>query len=288
MGKLLGQIRAGLIFSGFIAAVLVCLPIQAVLVFIWPHGAKLLPQLFFKFHLWLAGITCVQKGVPYVPLKGEPGCLMVANHVSYFDASALGASTPVSFVAKTEVAGWPVFGIMAKLARTVFINRNIRGNAGKDAVQIQARLYDGDNIVLFPEGTSWDGVKILPFKSALFGAAESEKGKILVQPVSQTYRRIWGLPLDRRTRPFFAWYGDMDFIPHKWAAYVRGPFEVVVRFHSPVSPSSFLSRREMAAWCEDVVRRGVLHDRDGRAGDPELPLIPDLEAAAKEQNMAAE
>lgn len=285
----MGHLRAALIFAGFIVAVAIAMPVQAVLLALWRSGARRFPQLFYKFHCWLAGITVVQKGAPHAPAKGEPGALLVANHVSYFDASAMGSCGNMGFIAKAEVAGWPIFGAMAKLGNCVFINRNIRSGAGRDAMLIQGQLETGTNLALFPEGTSWDGVKILPFKSALFGAAEAKDGtEYLVQPVSQTYRRIWGLPMDRRTRPHFAWYGDMDFIPHKWMAYATGPFEVVERFHAPVRPSEFGSRREMAAWCEEVIRRGVLHDRDARPGNPELPPKKVPKADFAEQSIAAE
>ena len=126
--------------------------------------------------------------------------------------------SPASFIAKTEVAGWPLFGWLARLQRSVFIDRRARSTAHQRD-SIAARLAAGEALILFPEGTSGDGNRLLPFKSALFSVADhapATAGAVTVQPVSIAYTRLDGMPLGRALRPFFAWYGSMSLAPHLW------------------------------------------------------------------------
>ena len=101
--------------------------------------------------------------------SGQP-TLFLSNHVSYFDITVLGALIDGSFVAKSEVAGWPLFGMLAKLQRTVFVVRR-QGQAGAQRDAVAERLTRGENLIVFPEGTSGDGTRALPFKSSLLAAA---------------------------------------------------------------------------------------------------------------------
>jgi 1-acyl-sn-glycerol-3-phosphate acyltransferase len=189
---------------------------------------------------------------------------MVANHTSYFDIIVLSAAARVSFVAKHEVANWPLFGTLARLQETVFIERAKRSQTVEARDLIRTRLAEGDALILFPEGTSNDGNKVLQFKSALMGAADSEIGTdrqgrvhhVPVQPVSVSYVGLYGLPMGRDMRPLFAWYGDMDLVPHLWEAVRTGPFEAVVEFHAPLSVDSEGGRKKLASAAEAVVRRG--------------------------------
>ena len=102
-----------------------------------------------------------------VPTRG----LLVANHLSYLDVILLSALTPCVFVAKSEVAGWPVFGWFARMAGTIFVHRGNRRDTVRAKERIQAALRNGALVVLFPEGTSSDGSRLLPFKSSLLEAA---------------------------------------------------------------------------------------------------------------------
>src|ERR1700734_88109 len=131
---------------------------------------KTFPHRYHKFLCRLFGIRLTVIGQPVQ----DRGVLMVSNHTSYFDILALSAAASVSFVAKSEVANWPFFGLLAKLQGTVFIDRERRTKAGEARDLIRGRLEEGDALVLFPEGTSDDGNRVLSFKSALMGAAELE------------------------------------------------------------------------------------------------------------------
>jgi 1-acyl-sn-glycerol-3-phosphate acyltransferase len=188
---------------------------------------------------------------------GEPAhhVLIASNHASWLDIPVLSAVTPVSFIAKEEVNGWPFFGSLARLQRTLFVNRERRHTTGNSRKEIQQRLKAGDTLVLFPEGTSSDGVHVLPFKSAFFGAIESPD--ISVQPVTIAYTGHRNLPMDRRLRPAYAWYGDMDLPPHLWRALATGPIEVTVICHKPLFIGPGMDRKALARRAENLVRQGL-------------------------------
>jgi 1-acyl-sn-glycerol-3-phosphate acyltransferase len=202
--------------------------------------------------------------------------LFAANHVSYTDIAVLGSLIAGSFIAKAEVARWPLFGWLAKLQRSVFIDRRVRStSAQRDAMM--RRLSAGDALILFPEGTSSDGVRVLPFKSALFGAVETPQGRrIAVQPVSIAYTRLDGMPLGRLYRPFFAWYGAVALAPHLWRMIGLGTVEVVVEFHPPTTLADCGSRKALARYCQARVAGGVAAAISGR---PQPVPEPPPEAA---------
>lgn len=197
------------------------------------------------------------------PTRERPA-LFAANHVSYTDISILGSLIPGSFIAKREVASWPLFGWLAKLQRSVFVDRQARTTATqRDA--IAKRLAAGDALILFPEGTSGDGNRILPFKSALFGAADYRGApEVCVQPVSVAYTRLDGIPMGRHYRPFFAWYGAMALTPHLWSMLGLGKVEVVVEFHPPARFADWPSRKAVARYCEERIAAGVAAALSGR------------------------
>ena len=204
--------------------------------------------------------------------------LFVSNHVSYTDITVLGSLIVGSFIAKAEVAGWPLFGWLAKLQRTVFVDRRVRSTAAqRDAMT--RRLAAGDALILFPEGTSGDGNRVLPFKSALFGAAERsrELAAITVQPVSIAYTRLDGMPLGRLLRPFFAWYGAAELAPHLWSMVGMGTVEVVVEFHPPTFLADCGSRKALARYCHARIAGGMAAALSGRpqpVPDPPAALSP--------------
>ncbi|HYC63586.1 MAG TPA: lysophospholipid acyltransferase family protein, partial [Reyranellaceae bacterium] len=128
----------------------------------------------------------------------ETPTLFICNHVSYLDIEVLGGMVPGSFVAKAEVAGWPFFGWLAKAQRTIFVER-VSSRTSRSRDEMLKRLDTGDNLMLFPEGTSSDGTRVLPFRSALFGVAQLRRDDkpISVQSVAIAYTRLDGIPLGR-------------------------------------------------------------------------------------------
>lgn len=239
---------------------------------------RVAPRLAVRFpHVYHRNVCRLLRGRIHVlgePVPNGP-CLITANHCSWLDIIVLSAVRPLSFVAKREVGTWPFFGTLARLQRTIFIDRDRRTATAAFKSIIQARLGAGDTLVLFPEGTSTDGNRVLEFKSALLGAAETTcsglgggpDSAVPVQPVTLAYTKVYGLPLGRHERPVFSWYGDMELAPHLWAALKRGPFDAVVQFHPPVSLSDLGNRKALAAHCEQAVRGGLVAVLAGR--DPE-------------------
>src|ERR1035437_3873232 len=125
---------------------------------------------------WYHRVLCALIGVRIRRRSTASPTLILSNHVSWLDICVITALAPVVFVAKSEVAGWPVFGWLAKLQRTIFINRQARHQTGAATREIAGRLLGGDAVVLFAEGTSSDGIRVLPFRSSLVGAVHHALG----------------------------------------------------------------------------------------------------------------
>jgi 1-acyl-sn-glycerol-3-phosphate acyltransferase len=197
-----------------------------------------------------------------VTVLGAPAAerplLLVSNHSSWLDIVTLSSILPVVFIAKSEIARWPLFGLFAKLQRSVFVNRSRRQATGEVNRTIAARLSEGDPVVLFGEGKASDGNRVLPFRSALLGAlkdALGEEGRGFVQPVSVAYTRLQGIPMGRQFRPVAAWYGDMNLITHLKRVLSEGAIDVVVTFGVPLEVEPGVDRKLLARVTEDAVRR---------------------------------
>lgn len=249
------------------------------------RGWGLAPALFHRVFLGLFSVRVTQSGTP--PRPGE-AALVLANHVSWLDIIAIGSLRPLAFVAKSEIAGWPVIGTLAGLQRTVFIDRARRGATATVNAAIGDRLARGELVVLFAEGTTGDGTRVLPFRSSLVGAARAAiqvdgLDRIRLQPLAITYPRRNGLPVIRAERPEIAWYGDMDLAPHLTLFFARGPIDVHVAWGQPIAFEAGTDRKAVTAEAEAAVRaamRGVelVHSPAGTAGG--APGLPDGTATA--------
>ena len=227
-------------------------------------GCRWVETLPAFYHRWCCRILGFRVRLIGTPTDERPA-LFAANHVSYTDITILGSLIPGSFIAKAEVAKWPFLGWLAKLQRTVFVDRQIRSAAiQRDA--ISERLVGGDALILFPEGTSGDGNRPLPFKTALFGAVE-KRGSIrpvVVQPVSLVYTRLDGIPMGRSLRPYFSWYGAVGLVPHLWKMIGLGSVEAVVQFHPPTFLADCGSRKALAGYCYGRIAGGMAGALHGR------------------------
>jgi lyso-ornithine lipid O-acyltransferase len=259
-------------FTGFFIMIALMVPVHLFYSVLRPKDFYRLPLLFHRNLLKLIGFDVRTHG----GVASAAPVFFVANHVSYLDIPVLGAFIPASFVAKAEVAGWPLFGFLAKLQGTVFIERR-SARAGQQRDQLTSHLAEGRNLIIFPEGTSSDGQMVLPFKSSLFGAIETaaEDIDILVQPVSVACTALDGLPLTQNLRPFYAWYGDMTLLPHLWQAFKCDRFTIDLVFHPPIRAKELPDRKELAAACQRAVAAGVEQCVTGRWTDkkPEPALI---------------
>ena len=189
------------------------------------------------------------------PLQGQGA--VVANHSSWLDIFVLNAVKRVYFVSKAEVAGWPGIGWLAQATGTVFIRR-ARAEAAAQTQVFHERLSAGHKLLFFPEGTSSDGQRVLPFKSSLFAAffAPGLRETLSVQPVSLRYTAPQGE--DPR---FYGWWGDMDFGPHfLHMLATKGGGCATLRYHAPQAVSEYKNRKELALTCEKAINSG--HQKD--------------------------
>jgi 1-acyl-sn-glycerol-3-phosphate acyltransferase len=216
-----------------------------------------------------------------VHLSGEPpakqAVLFVSNHISWLDIPVLSSITPLSFIAKQEVAGWPFISALAKLQRSVFVDRTRRASVKETTNAVIARLNAGERVVLFAEGTSSDGNQVLPFKSSLFAAVEPNgvDGNVhVLQTVAIVYTRVHGLPMNRQQRPAVAWYGDMDMLSHAWGVLKGGPLDVHVRFGAPVSMAIVGNRKKLAEHAHQRVRGDFSRLLTGRPRDARTTTTP--------------
>jgi 1-acyl-sn-glycerol-3-phosphate acyltransferase len=246
----------------YIAVTLPAMPVQAFLLAIKSPRTRSFPLAYHRLICRVLGIRLVRRGA----ISSHRPTLFVANHASYLDIEIMAAAIEGSFVAKAEVSRWPMFGWLAKLQRTIFVERADRAGAARQRDEIRRRLDEGDNLILFPEGTSGDGIHLLPFKSTLFAAAEDER--VLVQPVSVIYRLLDGIPLGRFYRPFVAWYGDMTMPPHLWKMLGLGQLTVVMTFHEPVRLRDFGSRKLLSEHCAKIIAEGMGAMLAGREAAP--------------------
>jgi 1-acyl-sn-glycerol-3-phosphate acyltransferase len=209
-----------------------------------PYITQLVCRMAFRF----LGIRFRTRG----KVMSHPGAI-VANHASWLDIFTLNARARIYFVSKSEVSGWPGIGTLARATGTVFIDRDPR-QARAQTELFQNRLHAGHKLLFFPEGTSSDGMQVLPFKTTLFAAFMTPqlRDEIWVQPVAVKYHAPKGQP-DR----FYGWWGDMGFGPHllkTLAACPQGSVEVL--YMDPVRVADFADRKALAAYCEARVREG--------------------------------
>ncbi len=235
---------------------LFCLPLNFIFFFFSKEKFFFFYRLFFKGLVKIFGIRISQKGK-----KKNNKVLYVSNHVSYLDIFLLGSLLDGLFVAKSEIKSWPLINKLCELGRTIFVDRKGSLKAFDQINVLNSNLEKGFNIILFPEGTSSDGTRVLPFKSALFGIVDAQKSENWsIQPISLTYRKLDGVPVDKNFRPFFAWFGAMDLIPHAWKFLGLGVSEVRINFHKARKFSSFKDRKQACKYSFDCISEQVQND----------------------------
>ena len=275
---MLGWVR--LIFVLIVAAVslLILTPVHLAVLAITRRSTSKVTVWWHRLVLRLMGVRVILSG----ELSADRPLLLLSNHMSWLDIEILVSIAPLSFIAKSEVAGWPVFGWLARLQHTIFVERERRTRTADKASEVAERLGNGDIVVLFAEGTSSDGNHVLPFRSALIGAAQKAvgaNGAATIQPVAIAYVSAHGIPLGRRHRSFVAWYGDTDLLPHLKTVLMRGGIDVHVTFGPPQVIGPDHNRKAIAAESGAMVRRLVAGLNTGR--DPEalleaeMPVGPD-------------
>jgi 1-acyl-sn-glycerol-3-phosphate acyltransferase len=239
------------------------IPVQWLSVRLRLPSRRAIPTIYHRMICALLGVRIDEIGTrrPSHPL------LVVANHSSWLDITVI-----------TEVSTWPLFGLLARLQRTVFVDRTRRHKTGEVNAEIAARLAGGDPVVLFAEGTSSDGNRVLPFRTALIGAARDALAKadhaeeVFIQPLSIAYTRLQGLPIGRQHRPMVSWYGEMDLIPHLGTILRHGAVDVTVTWGTPVAYTAAADRKEVAKLLESAVRRHTTGTLRGHSFLPQKPV----------------
>ena len=248
--------RAFLSIGAIAALTVALLPFQWLAVRMgWPLRRRI-PSFYHGLVCRIVGvrITSMGRRIEEKPL------LIVANHTSWLDISVITAVAPVVFVAKREVGAWPIFGLLARLQRSVFVDRARRHKTQDVNSQIARRLADGDPVVLFGEGTSSDGNRVLAFRTALIESARDaiaeaqQINRVWIQPLSVAYTALLGLPLDRKSRCCVAWYGAASLLPHLRQLVARGAIDVTVSWGDPIAFDEFSDRKAVAARLERNVR----------------------------------
>jgi 1-acyl-sn-glycerol-3-phosphate acyltransferase len=228
------------------------LPAQWLALRLGSRAALWLPVLFHRYLCRVLGvrIECVGEASALRPL------LVVSNHVSWLDIIVLSAIMPVSFIAKSEVGTWPFVRTLARLQRSVFVERERRAKTGAVNAEIAERLQSGDAMVLFGEGTTSDGLRVLPFRSAILGAVQGAavSGPSAIQPLAIRYVSLGGLPIARSEMAHIAWYGDMDLSPHLAELLAGPPIVVRVVFPPVIRVEPKTDRKALTREVESMVR----------------------------------
>lgn len=235
---------------------LLLLPFHLVLLLFAPKTANKSACLWHIASSWTLGVRATVAGRP------QPGpVLYLCNHVSWLDIIILSRAAPLSFVAKADVATWPVFSWLAKWQRTIFVERERRSKTGAAIDAMVERLESHDALVLFPEGTSSEGWGILPFKSALIGAVVASAARLehqhdvdlFVQPVALAYTHLNGIALGRMEADRAAWIGEVDLVPHLWSVITTGGLQAHIVFGDPVEVNPDTNRKILAKQMEAEV-----------------------------------
>ncbi len=274
----MGTFRATAVLAGFFVLTVPLMPVQALLLRLSPSGARRFPHWYHRQVCRLMGVRLTVEGEV---APGRP-VLLVSNHTSWLDIPVLSAVAPLSFVAKKDVARWPFVSSLARLQRTVFVDRERRSAVGETASEITTRLAAGDTVVLFAEGTSSDGNRVLPFKTSLFAAAKppARSGEavaaapdVAVQTLSLVYTRLYGIPISRAGRSGVGWYGDMEMQSHAWALLKAGPLDVRIRIGPPMPLDGFADRKDLARRTEADVRENVVRILRDVPDDASLAVV---------------
>jgi len=239
----------------FLPFLVVVIPLQALILALRLPFWQVLPRLFHRLGCLFLGLRINVIGQPST---GRP-TLMVANHISWTDIVALGSVADVTFVAKREVGQWPFVGMMADLQRTIYADRTRRSETGRTAQAMGKHMASGNAVLLFAEGQSDIGTHVLPFRSALIGAAqhamiEAGASDVVIQPVTIAYTKLQGLPVSRNERSLIAWIKSKS-VRQNIVDILSGPVkDVTIAFGHPMPLNQGDNRKAVSKAAEIQVR----------------------------------
>ncbi len=239
------------------------------LMMIWTIPLVTLQMIVLPFHkgdkaysvprFWHKGICAImglKTEIRGTPVSGRQ-IIYISNHLSYLDIPVIGSILKASFIAKEDIAHWPVIGFLAKVQQTAFISRN-SAKAKTVANALDKMVKDGKSLILFPEGTSTVGTSVLPFKSSLFSLAQpKDMAPVSIQPFVLELIDANGEALTPKTRDYYAWYGDMDFSPHIWIFLQTRGATVRLTFLDVITPEAGQDRKDLCKLIETKISSGL-------------------------------
>jgi 1-acyl-sn-glycerol-3-phosphate acyltransferase len=240
------------------------MPVQAVLLQIPGRAKERFALTYWRGVRGILGLRITVQG----ELSTQRPVVFIANHCSWIDIVAFGSVLPGCFVAKAEIAGWPFINLVARLGRTVFVSR-VKTSVDRERGDLAGRLAAGDNIILFPEGTTSDGSRILRFQSSFLAIAEAP-AKPFIQPVTLVYDRLNGLPVRRQDRTMISWYGGMDLASHYPRIGRQRSLHATLILDPAIPPGAYGNRKALSAALEARLTANAAALRQGRAVAPVL------------------
>ena len=255
--------------SGFLSLTLLLGPLQFLVLLLLPRFGHAIPMFYHCGLILMLGVTIRRHGA--VP---PAGALLASNHVSWFDIVAIGAQMPVSFIAKHEVKKWPLFGQLADLQRTIYINRARGRHTLDNRDTIKERLFAGGRLVLFAEGTTGNGARAQPFKSALFSSVQrldDTAPDIVVHPLTISYTAVGERVMTQTERDQYAWLGDAALVPHLLFTLGSPPFTVDIVFHDALPANVMHDRKAIARRAQDTVDAALIALTSGEMPQTVVP-----------------
>ena len=254
--------RLACVLSAVAVAIIILYPwLEVCALLRYRQGQRLISTAFHRVMRALLGLRIQEKGTP----SSIRPLIVIANHASWLDIIVIESILPAVFVTKREVAGWPVFGRLAKLKPSIFVDRNRRLQILETINSIAAALAAGKAVAIFPEGTSTDGTAVLPFRSALFGAVHETLRSterlpaIFIQPVSVAYLG------PKRRLAVWALDDEIEFFPHLLQVVGLQRIEVALTWGEPIPADMSCDRKILAKRVEETVRRMVAEAHQSQA-----------------------
>lgn len=218
------------------------------------RGSSRWPQRFLAGVTRIAGVTVEVRGQP---LRRD--VLFIANHISWLDIAVLAGKTGSAFVAKAEVAPWPIIGWLATINNSVYVERGARLDVGAQALALGNALTTGQPVTLFPEGTTGDGSQMLPFRSSLIAAVAPPPAGIAIQPVALDYGS---------DAMAIAWVEDEPIGSNAIRVMARRrPIKVVLHFLEPLPTAEFLDRKAIARHARQEIEAALMAPASRTEGD---------------------
>jgi len=240
-----------LFFLFFICTLVAIFSVFCSLFVSFPHPVfvKTKKWLYFLFYKVLGGQIKLHGDI----CEKKP-TLFIANHISFLDILVLGYLLPnASFVSKSAVGKWPIVGSLAKMHGSIFVKRR-RSSVKGELNILQAALKEKKRLILFPEGTSYDGTHVKPINSSFFNFHGI--GSITIQPLTISYTHFHGLPVGRRNRWLYGWFGDVGLLDQIKYIVKHSPFRATINFH-PTFEVDNICRKSIARHCEKILAAGL-------------------------------